>query len=291
MKLPLVRHRNAFVTGCSTGIGRATAQVLREAGWTVTPTARRDEDLDSLRADGFRPAFLDLLREETWTPALDAARAAWNGEPAGALINNAGYGQPGALEDLSPDQLRRQLEVNVVGLQALTNRFLPEFRREGCGRIVHVSSVVGRLALPFLGIYSASKFAVEALADAQRVELTGSGIGLSLIEPGPIATHFGDNALDQLDEVRAEDSRFLAQYGIQSRRLRDKRERDPFSLPPEAVASRILHAIESARPRRRYAVTVTAHIGAFMSRFAPDALLDAAMRSRWERRMKEAGGE
>lgn len=289
MRYPVPAARSVLVTGCSSGIGLATARVLRAAGWQVIPTARREADLARLRTEGFDPVALDVGDPVSVAACVEATLAKTGGR-LGALVNNAGYGQPGALEDISRDALRRQFEVNVFGLQDLTNRLLPVFRREGAGRVVNVGSVVGRLSLPFVGCYSASKFALEAMADALRVELTGTGIAVVLIQPGPIATQFGDNSssagLASLDTAQ---SRFGAQYRAHLSGPGAKEDRyGRFRLPPEAVAVKIRHALESPRPRTRYPVTAVAHFGVWFARLAPDWMKDRVMRGRWAEAQKAA---
>ncbi len=265
---------NVLITGCSSGIGLACAEQLRMRGWRVIATARKIEDLQKLREAGFDVLALDVTRKEHLQAASDYIRVQCNG-CLDALVNNAGYGQPGALEDLSADDMRQQFEVNVIGLQALSNQMLPFMLERKQGRIIHISSVVGRVALPFLGIYSASKFAVEALADAQRVELQGSGVQVSLVEPGPIHTRFGENAVRSSEGHLPQQTRFRSLYAQELQ----KREhgQNPFSLPPEAVAKKVIHAVEAARARRRYKVTFPAYLGAILSRFAPDVLIDAIL--------------
>jgi short-subunit dehydrogenase len=227
----------------------------------------------------------------------DAARETLRrfGDGLGALVNNAGFGQPGAVEDLSRETMRAQFEVNVFGLQDLTKRLLPTMRHQGWGRIVNISSVVGRVALPFMGIYSASKFAVEALSDAMRVELHDSGVAVSVVEPGPIETSFGANAVTSgkanLDPER---SVFGAAYRQRLDRVATRnKHKEAFRLPPDAVARAVQHALESSHPRRRYAVTIPAHLGAFLARFAPDAVVDrlllAYVRSNAKEEKPEAG--
>ena len=278
MKYPSVQAKTALVTGCSSGIGLATAQVLRAAGWQVWPTARKPADLEQLRSAGFTPVALDVASTES-VRAAAAEVLALGGGQLGALVNNAGYGQPGALEDLSRAALREQFEANVIGLQDLTNQFVPLFRRQGWGRIVNVSSVVGLLPLPLMGAYSASKFAVEALSDCLRLELRGSGVAVSIIEPGPIETAFRANAATagwkHLAELRA--SHFAAYYRRNAEPPDRSKARDRFALPPEAVAAKILHALTSTRPRTRYPVTFVAWAGALFRRIAPDALVDRAL--------------
>jgi NAD(P)-dependent dehydrogenase (short-subunit alcohol dehydrogenase family) len=267
-----------LVTGCSSGIGAATARMLRARGWNVLPTARAPADLDALRANGFSPVPLDVADPESVRRCAQKTLELSGGR-LGAVVNNAGFGQAGAVEDLSRDVLRRQFEVNLIGMQDLTNRLIPTFRQQGWGRIVNISSVLGRVSLPFYGSYSATKFAMEALADAMRVELHGTGIGVILIEPGPIISEFRHNAAaraqESLDLDRARHGAYY-RHEIQ-RRIRQQKKPDAFTRPPEAVAEKIVHALESPNPKRRYCVTIPAYLGAFMSRFAPDGLLDWAM--------------
>jgi NAD(P)-dependent dehydrogenase (short-subunit alcohol dehydrogenase family) len=278
MKIPVPSHKSVLITGCSSGIGAAAAQHLRQRGWLVLPTARKTEDLDRLRSDEFDPIAMDLADADSVAAGAQAALQRTGGV-LGAVVNNAGFAQTGAIEDLQRAHLRYQFEVNVFGLQDLTNRLLPVFRRQGAGRIVHISSVVGRISLPFLGAYSASKFAVEALADAQRVELSGTGIGVILIEPGPIVTEFRRNAARHARETLDLESAANADYyrrEIEKRETRTKRL-NWINKSPDDVARRIVHALESQRPHRRYPITIPAHLGALLRRCAPDALLDYAL--------------
>lgn len=278
MKFPKVETKTVLVTGCSSGIGLATATLLRAQGWDVIPTVRKTEDFKRLEADGFAPLFLDVADSDSVRNAARETLKRTDGN-IGAIVNNAGFGQPGAIEDLTRDALRRQFEVNVFGLIELTNAFLPAMRAAGCGRIVNIASVLGQISMPFNGAYSASKFALEAISDAQRVELTQTGIAVAIIEPGPIATQFGNNAHAQATEILSdESSRFSDHY-----RRYFKTEKKPakagslgdaFRLPPEAVARRILHALESEKPRVRYPVTFPAHFGAFLRRALPSRAID-----------------
>ncbi len=278
MKVPAIGNRSALVTGCSSGIGLATAELLRSKGWKVFPTARKVADLDALRQAGFEAIKLDVASSESIAQAVDRVLAK-NGGKLGAVVNNAGFGMPGAIEDLSRNAMRDQFEVNLFGLQELTNKLIPVFREQGYGRIVNVSSVVGRMALPFMGIYSASKFALEAVSDALRVELSQDRIAVSLVEPGPIATSFSTNCAGQGEEkLDAAGSRFGAAYKdyFQKRRNGGMSE-DRFRLPPEAVAGKIFHALESPRPKIRYCVTIPAYLGSWTARFVPAALVDRMM--------------
>jgi len=265
---------SVFITGTSTGIGRATAREMKNQGWRVFASARKPEDLEALEAEGFEAVELDMTKSDSIEAAVKKVLAACETKLDG-LVNNAGYGQPGALEDLNVESMRKQFEVNVIGLQHLTNLILPSMIEGGAGRVIHVSSVVGRVALPFMGIYSASKFAVEALADAQRVELNGTGIKVSLVEPGPITTQFSKNAVGSSDgNLPTDSSRFSAMYKKELSLREGRSGSKPFALPPEAVAKKIAHALTSPKPKRRYKVTVPAYLGAGLSRLAPDAFID-----------------
>jgi short-subunit dehydrogenase len=285
MKFPPVEPRQVTVTGASSGIGAATAIVLRDAGWMVLPTARKPADLEGLRAQGFTPVELDVADSGSIQAAVATVLEWFDGKP-GALVNNAGFGQGGAVEDLSREAIRNQFEVNVFDMQELTNRLLPAMLAQRCGRIVNVSSVLGRVALPFNAVYSASKYAMEALSDGIRVELAGTGIAVSLIEPGPIHSEFHSTAVAMADrELDLTHSRHAKLYREEvERRQRGAHRPRRFTLPPEAVARKILHALESPRPRSRYCVTVQAYAGAALRRFAPDSLIDRLMMRALEKR-------
>lgn len=276
MKANPVRSRSVLITGCSSGIGRAAARLLREKGWTVWPTARKPGDLEDLRRQGFDPISLDMADSASVQQAAAAALQRGEG-PVGALVNNAGFGQPGAIEDLSRDVMRAQFEVNVLGLQELTNLLIPAFRKQGYGRIVNISSVLGKISIPFMGMYAASKHALEAMSDSLRVELWNSGVAVSIIEPGPIETAFRKNAFergrDTLDLARTS---FATEYESQARQkvARGFKSADPFTAGPEAVARVIQHALESRHPRARYPVTLTARVGIGIGRWLPAWLTD-----------------
>jgi short-subunit dehydrogenase len=275
MNVAPVEHRSVLVTGCSSGIGLATAELLRSKGWMVFPTARKSGDIEALNAAGFDAIELDVGSSESIASAVESLLEKTGGK-LGAVVNNAGFGMPGAIEDLTRDAMRQQFEINLFGLQELTNGLVPVFRAQGCGRIVNISSVVGRISLPFMGIYSASKFALEAVSDALRVELSMDRIGVSIIEPGPIRTRFSTNCAGQGEEKLDTDH---SRYGPAYKRYFEKRRNggmseDRFRLPPEAVAEKVLHALESPRPKLRYCVTVPAHLGSLASRFVPAPLID-----------------
>jgi len=267
-------ERHVLVTGCSSGIGRATAEVLRARGWQVYPTARRLEDLERLRQDGFQPVKLDVADPASVEEAVEDVLELSEGR-LGAVVNNAGVAQFGAVEDLTRDAVRRQFEINTFGALDLTNRLIPHFRGQGRGRIVNVSSVYGRVTAPMVGCYCASKYALEAFSDAMRIELRAEGIAVSLIEPGPIFSDFRTKSADH--SVVGFDmgaGRFGARYQRRMAKAKAGQRRDLFTRPPEAVAVKIAHALESRHPKTRYCVTVPAYLGAFLRRFAPDSLLD-----------------
>ncbi len=275
MKSPTVTNRSVLISGCSSGIGAATAAVLRNAGWQVIPTARREADLERLRADGFTPVQLDLADAGSVSRAAEEASELAGGR-LGALVNNAGFGQAGAQEDIDREALRRQFEVNVFGMQQLTRCCIPAFRAQKAGRVVNVSSVLGRITCPMLGCYCASKYAMEALSDALRMELWGSGVWVSLIEPGPIVSSFRRTAATLLVErIDTATARFGQAYEAEAeRRMGQEKQAGILTRPPEAVAARIRHALESAHPRRRYRVTIPAYAGDWISRLVPACLTD-----------------
>ncbi len=277
MRYPAVQSKSVLITGCSSGIGLASARWLRDAGWTVYPSARKAADLSALGAEGFTPIELDVASSESIQGAAARVLDATGGT-LGALVNNAGFAQAGALEDVSRDALRQQFEVNVFGAHELTNCFIPTMRKQGWGRIVNVSSIFGLITSPMLGSYCATKYAMESLSDALRLELRSAGIAVALIEPGPIITRFRKNAAERASEtLDTAESNYGAIYEKQIERRRNRtREKKPdwFNRPPEDVAKRIHAALESPRPRARYRVTIPARAGALLRRVAPTALVD-----------------
>ena len=275
-RYPLVAAKTAVVTGASTGIGRATARMLQARGWRVFPTVRNPTDFELLKGEGFEPIELDLADADSVAHAAKAILELAQGR-LGAVVNNAGYGQPGALEDLSRSAMRKQFETNVLGTLDFTNRFIPGFRAQGRGRIVLVSSVVGRVVIPLMGAYSASKFALEALGDGLRMELGPAGISVSLVEPGPIKTNFRRRVVSEAGRgLEMQQSAFAKTYAkeLSEPERTYSRPTDVFRKPPEAVAERIVHALEAARPRARYPVTGAAWFGEFAARFFPARLKD-----------------
>jgi NAD(P)-dependent dehydrogenase (short-subunit alcohol dehydrogenase family) len=266
--------RSVLISGCSSGIGLAIARGLRARGWRVFATARKPADVATLAAEGFESLRLDVDSSDSIRAAVEDVLRRTGGR-LDALINNAGFGLPGAVEDLPRAGLRAQFETNVFGGQELIRLLLPVFRAQNRGRIVQMSSMLGYVALAYRGAYCASKYAIEGLTDALRLELRGTNIHVAIVEPGPITARFRDNAYaafkTYIDKNR---SAHRTQYEAMIDRLEGQRGPLPFTLPPEAVLKRVLHALESPRPHRRYQVTVPAYLTAWLSRLLPMPLLD-----------------
>ncbi len=262
------------MTGCSSGIGLTCALGLAQRDWLVIASARKSEDVSRLKEQGLAAVQLDLDDPASIAEAL-AQTLDITGGRLDALFNNGAYGQPGAVEDLSRDVLRAQLETNLLGWHDLTCRVIPIMRRQGHGRIVQNSSILGFIPLPFRGAYVASKFALEGLTNTLRLELRGSGISVSLIEPGPILSRFRDNAYAALKaNIDTEHSVHHTAYARAEQRLTKAGPVQPFTLPPEAVMKKLIHALESPRPRIRYAVTFPTHLFGMLTRILPDSALD-----------------
>jgi len=278
MKASKIHSKTVLVTGCSSGIGEGIANCLREVGWDVFPTARSDSDLQKLYSRGFDALRLDLSDSISIDNCVSSLmRKTPLG--IGAIVNNAGIAIPGAVEDLTRDNLRAQFEVNVFGLQELTNKLVPIFRDQGWGRIVNISSIYGILSAPMVGGYCASKHALEALSNAQRMELRNSGISLSLVEPGPILSRFRGNAYEILRKKISKEDYFYNEYKKTLKRKLGKPQRyESFTLRPEHVAEKVVHALTSDRPKRRYLVTYPAYAGYIMSRILPDFAIDYFMK-------------
>ncbi|MBL8250644.1 MAG: SDR family NAD(P)-dependent oxidoreductase [Candidatus Competibacter sp.] len=275
--------RAVLITGCSSGIGRCAALGLKARGWRVFAAARRPADAERLRAEGLESVVLDLRDSASIQVAVAEILDRTGGRLEG-LFNNAAFGLPGAVEDLSREALRDQFETNVFGALELTNRVIPVMRRQGGGRVLYTSSVLGLVAFPYRGAYVASKFALEGLADTLRLELVGTGIHICLIEPGPILSKFRDNAHTAYRRhIRAETSPHRERYAALEARLMKEGPAAPFTLPPEAVLKRVIHALENPRPQARYYVTVPTYLFGALRRLLPTRALDAILR--------RAGGE
>jgi NAD(P)-dependent dehydrogenase (short-subunit alcohol dehydrogenase family) len=273
-----------LITGCSSGIGHATADHLAARGWTVYASARRADSIADLAESGCRTLALDVTDEDSMRAALAAVEDAEGA--VGALVNNAGYSQSGAIETLPPELLVAQFETNVFGLVRMCQLVLPGMRRQGWGRIVNVSSMGGKLTFPGGGAYHGTKHAVEALSDALRFEVRGFGIDVVVIEPGLIKTRFGETAagsIDAGDADAADDdpyAEFNAAVGTATAEVYD----GPLARlggGPETVARAIERAISSRRPKTRYKVTPSARLALAQRRLLPDRSWDALMRSQF----------
>jgi len=258
-----------LITGCSSGIGLASARMLRDRGWRVFATARTSQDLERLSShENLESIHLELSDSESIAACADAVLATTNGK-LDALFNNGAYGQPGALEDLPVDALRAQFEVNVFGGHDLTRRLLPSMIAQGHGRIVQCSSVLGLMAVPYRGAYCASKFAMEALSDTLRLELAGTGVQVALIEPGPINTRFIEASVAAAHRwIDIDGSRHHQRYHAMLDALA-KGGKQTFKLEPEAVARKLVHAVENSRPKTRYYVTWPTYMAAIARRTLP----------------------
>lgn len=267
-----------LITGCSSGIGLAVAKGLAARDWRVFATARRQDDVDILDAMGFESLLLDLDDPESIQAAAGEALGRAGGH-LDALFNNGGFGQVGAVEDLTRQALREQFETNLFGWVELTNLVIPAMRARGRGRIVFNSSVLGYAAFPYRGAYTAAKFALEGLADTLRQELHGTGIHVSLVEPGPITSQFRKNCLPHFERhIDWRNSVHRASYERQLERLHTPGPAAPFTLPPEAVLEKVIHALESDRPRPRYPVTVPSVAFWWLKRFLSTSMMDRVLR-------------
>jgi len=269
-----------LITGCSTGIGRATAERLASRGWNVYATARNAQSIADLASRGCKTLALEVCDEVSMSAAVQAVQLAEGA--VGVLINNAGYGLLSAFEEVPMTDIRRQFETNVFGLIAMTKLVLPAMRRQRWGRIVNLSSMGGKLTFPGGSYYHATKFAVEALSDVLRFEVKGFGIDVIVIEPGPIKTRFGDTAVGGI--VAPEDSPYAAYNAMLEKQIREAYEDGPmarFEAPPEAVAEVIEAAIASAHPKTRYKVRLAARVLMGLRRVLPDRAFDAFLRTQF----------
>lgn len=270
--------KSILITGCSSGIGYCTAQALTRRGHQVIATARKHEDVARLTKEGFIALQLDLADSLSIQNAVRQALELTGGK-MDALFNNAAFGQPGAVEDLRRDVLRFQFETNVFGTHELTNLLIPIMRQQGHGRIIYNSSILGLVAMTYRGAYNASKFALEGLVDTLRLELHGANIHISLIEPGPILSDFRKNAFALYQKnIDTAGSFHKEAYSTIEARLQKEGAAAPFTLPAEAVAQKVIHALEAKRPKIRYYVTFPTYLLAFLKRILPTGWLDYLVR-------------
>lgn len=265
--------RRVLITGCSSGIGLDAARYLQAQGWQVVATCRTPADIAARQAEGMECLPLDLASEDS---VAACAEAALTGGPIDALVNNAAFALPGAVEDMPRGALRAIFEVNLLGTHDLTTRLIPHFRDRGAGRIVTISSVLGLVGIPWRGPYVATKFALEGLTDVLRLEMHGTGIHVTLIEPGPITSRIRENAIPHFERwVNWQASPRADQYRASLlKRLYEPSGKDRFELPPRAVSDRILTALTAANPAPRYYVTAPTRISGVARRVLPTRALD-----------------
>ena len=265
--------KSILITGCSSGIGYTCALGLKARGYRVFATVRNEADAKTLADLGLETIIMDYAdRASVKACAEDVAKR--TGGKLYALFNNGAAGQPGAVEDLSRELLESSFAANFFGWHQLTTLCLPLLRANGEGRIINCSSVLGLVAMKWRGAYNAAKFAIEGLTDTMRLELRGSSIFVSTIEPGPIATNFVETALKNFEKhINVEISNYKAAYADQKARL-GKGGSNRFKLPPESVLEKLIHAIESPRPKAHYYVTTPTHIMGWARRVLPQGLMD-----------------
>ena len=264
--------KRVLITGCSSGIGLDAARRLRDEGWQVTATCRKKQDIADRQAEGMECLHLDLSDPGSVAALAEAVLAAG---PLDALVNNAAFALPGAVEDIPRDALRAIFEANLFGTHDLTVRLIPHFRQRG-GRVVNISSVLGLVGIPWRGPYVATKFALEGLTDVLRLEMAGTGVHVILIEPGPITSRIRENAIPHFERwVNWQASARVDQYRASLlKRLYQPSGKDRFELPPSAVSDRIVRALTAARPAPRYYVTTPTRLSGIGRRLLPTSALD-----------------
>lgn len=270
--------KSILITGCSSGIGLAAAHGLRAQGWRVFASCRRQRDCDRLRAQGFESPLIDYADADTISAGLSEVLAATGGT-LDALFNNGAFGMPGAVEDVPTEGLRHIFEANFFGWHELTRLVIPVMRAQGHGRIVQCSSVLGLVAYPWRGAYTATKFALEGLSDTLRLELKGTGIHVVLIEPGPITSKLREKAIPHFERfIDWQNSALRDKYeGGLLKRLYEDRGPDRFELPPSAVTAKLIRALEARRPAARYYVTTPTYIAGILRRILPTRLSDLVL--------------
>jgi NADP-dependent 3-hydroxy acid dehydrogenase YdfG len=268
-----------LITGCSSGIGHATAERLAAEGWKVYATARRPESIADLHEKGCQTLALDVTDEASMQAAVQAVTEAEGA--VGVLVNNAGYSQSGAVETIPIDQVRRQFETNVFGLIRMCQLVLPGMRRQQWGKLVNIGSMGGRVTFPGGGVYHATKYAVEAISDALRFEVRGFGVDVILVEPGLITTRFGEVASASVADAR--DDGPYAEFNRQVAEITESGYKGPgvklAGGGPDAVAKTIARALSAARPKARYPVTPSARLIIPLRRLTPDRVWDLMMRA------------
>lgn len=266
--------KSILITGCSSGIGLDAARTLHARGWRVFATCRAEADCERLRSEGMESFRLDY-NDAASVEAAVAEVVARTGGTLDALFNNGAYAIPCATQDLPRAALQEILDTNLIGPHDLTRRVIPIMRRQGHGRIINNSSVLGLVGLRWRGAYVATKFALEGMTDVLRIEMRGTGLKFILIEPGPITTKFRDNSAKQFEKwIDWENSSLKDEYAVVRDRFYSSKERDRFELPASAVTDKLIHALESPRPKPRYYVTTPTYLMGFARRILPTTTLD-----------------
>lgn len=266
--------KNILITGCSSGIGYDTAKGLKERGYKVYTTARKQKDVEKLKVEGFECLQLDYADSNSVQQCADDLQKLI-GDDLFGVFHNGAYGQPGAVEDLSRVTLEKQFATNVFGWMELNNRVIPLMRKNNEGRIVFNSSVLGLVSLPFRGAYNASKYAIEGFADTLRLELSDTNIKVCLVEPGPIESRFRPNALQAMkDNIDIEASVHHKRYKKTLKRLAKEGNADSFTLPGEAVMEKVILCFEKSNPKPHYYVTKPTYIMGYLKRILSTRLMD-----------------
>jgi len=274
------QQNTILITGCSSGIGLCVAKGLQERGYRVFASARNAEDVTNLISEGLEDSIqLDLDDSQSIKTAVNSVLEK-TGNELYALFNNGAYGQAGAVEDLTRETLRANFETNLFGTHELTTLLLPIMRKQGYGRIIQNSSVLGFISLPYRGSYNSTKHALEALTDTMRLELHDTNIKVSLIEPGPITSKFRKNAFASYQKnIDKKNSAHCFVYDAMERRLTKQGPAAPFTLPPEAVLKKVIHALENDKPKIRYYVTVPTYLFGYIKRILSSSMMDKILKA------------
>ncbi len=267
-------QKSILITGCSSGIGYDAALGLRAEGWRVFASCRKAEDCERLKAEGFDSPLIDYENSDTIHSGVAEVLAATGGT-LDAVFNNGAYACPGAVEDLPRGALQAIFETNLFGVHELTTAVIPAMRKQGHGRIVNCSSILGFIGLKFRGAYVSTKYAMEGLTDVMRVEMEGTGIHCILIEPGPITSKIRENSIPHFEKwIDVASSPRQRQYDTLRERLYEDHGRDRFELPADAVTKKLIHAVTSPRPKPRYYITTPTHLMGFLRRILTTRALD-----------------
>ena len=269
--------KNILITGCSSGIGHCVAHGLKDRGYRVLATARKEQDIAQLASEGLEVLHLEVSDSQSIQALVTEVHERCQGELY-AVFHNGAYGQPGAVEDLSRVTLEKQFATNFFGWMELNNLLIPLLRKQAAARIIFNSSVLGIISLPYRGAYNSSKYAIEGMADTLRLELNSSNIDVSLIEPGPVTSDFRKNALAALKtNVDIENSVHAKKYQGQIKRMEKVGPSAPFTLPADAVLKKVIHALESKKPKAHYYVTFPTYLFGFLKRILPTRWLDKVL--------------